>query len=132
PDAGDVRHVWSALAFEVGEQEEPVRAGGNAGGFGGEFFIGPTEIVADHFSSDGDVHRAEQGKPVVGGIAKRGNFAFGIDDRFVGAGVNGSTRAETGGDDSRTSVAGPDCAHHVVATTGADEDAGKQVEHFGS
>jgi len=131
PDAGAVRHVWSALAFEVGEQEEAVRAGGNAGGFGGEFFVRPAEIVADHFGGDGDVHGAEQGKPVVGGITKRGNFAFGIDDRVVGAGVNGSARSKACGDNAGPSVAGADCAHHVVAAACADEDAGKQVEHFG-
>src|SRR5436190_17222054 len=89
------------------------------------------EIISNHFGGDSDVHSAEERQPLIGRIAKGGDFTLRIDDGLAGAAVNGAAGAETGGDDAGASVAGADGAHHVVATPCADEDIGVEAESFG-
>ena len=131
PDARAVRHIRRALAFEVGQQQQAARARRDARRLRGELLVRPAEVLAHHLGGDGDVHRAEQRQPAVGGVAEGGDLALRIDDRLFGAGVDGAAGAEAGGDDARARVAGADGAHHVVAAAGADEHAGAQVEQLG-
>ena len=130
-DAGAGRDVGRAFAVEVGDEHEAVGAGGDGSGGGGEFVVGPAEILAGHLGGDGDVHGAEEGEPAVGGVAKGGDLTAGVDDGFGGAGVDGAAGAEAGGDDAGAGVAGADGTHHVVAAAGADEDVGAEAEGLG-
>ena len=131
PNACAVGHVGRPLAFEIRQQQKAIAARRDAARFGRKALVCPLEIVADHFGGDGHVHGAEQREPLVGGVTECGDLAFGIDDRFVRAGVDCSARAKAGCDDARSCVAGANRAHHVVAAAGTDQHVRIQTELLG-
>ena len=128
PHARAIRHVGRALTFKIGQQHKPVAAGRNARRFRGKFFVGPVEVLPHHLRCHGHVHSAQERQPLVSRIAERCDFTFGIDHRFVGAGVNRAAGSEAGGDYAGTGVAGADRPHHVVAAASADKCPRHQVE----
>src|SRR5215813_12087740 len=88
PNAGSFGDVGSPFALKVRQQEQPAGPGRDASRFGGELLMGPTEILADHLGRHRDIHGTQQWKPAIGGITERGDFALGIDDWFLRAGIN--------------------------------------------
>ena len=102
--AAAVRDVGRALAFEVGQQQEAARTGGDFRGLRLELLVRVAEVFPHHLGGDGDVHRAEQREPVVRAVAKGGDFPGGIHDRLVRTGVDGATGPEARGDDAGAGV----------------------------
>ena len=123
-----VGNVRRPLAFEIWQEHQAVRTGGNARGLAGEGFVRVFEILPHHLGRHGDVHRAKQGQPAIRRVAERGDLAFGIDDRLFRAGVDRSARAEARGDHAFAGVAGADRTHHVVAAARAHQHVRLQAE----
>jgi len=81
-NAGAIWEVWGSFAGEVGEEEESFCAGwsGAHGGFEGG--VVPVEQVSDLFGGNGHVHGANEGHPLIVGVAERGDFSVFVDDGF--------------------------------------------------
>jgi hypothetical protein len=75
---GAVGHVGRPFAFEVGQQQQAVGPGGTAlAAVFSKAAWSRSKSRRTMLGGDGDVHRAEQRQPAVGGIAERGDFALG-------------------------------------------------------
>ena len=88
----------------------------------------PSKVAAHHFRRDRHIHRAEQGEPAIRGIAKRGDLALRVDHGSFRAGINRSTGAKAGRDDTWARVASANGAHHVVSPTGTHQHLGVEAQ----
>ena len=124
--------VWRALSLQIGEQQQTVGSGRDLGRSPGKLFVRPSQFRSHQFGGHGDIHRAQQGQPLIGGIAKGGNFSFGIHHWFARTGIDGSTGPKACGDHAGASITRSYGPHHVVSSPCADPYLGAQTQLLGS